>query len=210
MNWFQRYGIPGAYGCGMSLIWFSAFYHCRFTEMLADDRTVATLGAVLAGIFVPVGYFVSLLGQILYHLIPGLGLDTQARRLAGIRFPRWRDRWLEYRQEAISVYQVVTTSAFPLDHIKWLLGWMGRRMDMVVINTSIVLATPIALIAILSLGPIFGFRIQVDRGWCLLGALLSIVVLILTVGSLLILRKQLVDIEAHVLSRITEGRVDSL
>lgn len=207
MGWFQRYGIPGAYFCGLSIMWFAALYHCQFTEIVNSEHYVKIIAGVLAGSFLPGGYLLSVIGQIVYHCVPGFGIDTRARRVARIQFEAWPDRWLEYRQEAITVYQIITTTAFSLDQIKWLLEWMSRRMDMIVINTSLVLATIVTPFGIWLFPKIFGLSAQISQQWFLFVCVVSGIVFVTSSLSWVVLTKQLVRVETKVLSRMAESRL---
>jgi hypothetical protein len=207
MNWFERYGIPGAYFCGISLIWFGAFYHCQFAGMLGNQLTIAIVGGVLAGVFLPLGYLLSTTGQILYHRCPGWGIDTQAREQAGIHLEPSSRR--EEVQEAVTVHQVMTTTAFSLEQISWLLHWMSKRMDMVVMNMSLCFAT-IASLVLVSLSLRLFFCWQVDLRWLAFAAILSICVFAISLWSRKILIRQLVRVEAPVLRRMAESRADPL
>lgn len=207
MGWFQRYGIPGAYFCGLVILWFGALYHCQFSELIKSEHQVKIAAGILAASFLSVGYLVSVLGQILYHLIPGIGIDTRARKRASIRFRTWFDRWLEYRQEAITVFQIMTTTSFSLDQIKWLLEWMSKRMDMIVINSSLILATVLAPITVWWLPTIFGLKVQWDRQWLILGCIVSIIVFTLSIFSWWVLTCQLVRVEKEAFKKMIESRV---
>lgn len=207
MGWFQRYGIGGTYFCGLCVVRFAGLYHCQFSEIITCDLKLKIAAGVLAGSFLPVGYLVSVFGQIVYHLIPGIGIDTRARRCAGIRFHcSWASNWLEYIQEAITVHQIMTTTAFSLNKMKWLLQWMSKRMDMIVINLSIVLGTIIAPLAVWLFPKFFGLNSKIDPQWVLFASIVSAIVLVLSSVSWGILTSQLVRVETEVLRRMVESR----
>ena len=208
MGWFQRYGIPGAYFCGLSIIWLAAFYPCQFGELIKCELSFKIAAGVLAGSFLPIGYLLSVIGQIFYHIIPGLGIDTRARRRAHVRLQSLFSRWLEYRQEAITVHQIMTTTAFSLDQIKWLLELMSKRMDMIVINSSLILATIVAPLVVGLFPKIYGLNVQIDPQWRLLACIVSVSVFIVSSVSWGILTSQQVRVMAEVLKLMAESRGD--
>jgi hypothetical protein len=206
VGWFQRYGIPGAYFCGLSIAWFASFYHCQFRELIKCELTVKIIAGVLAGSFLPIGYLFSVGGQILYHVVPGIGIDTRARKRARVRFQSWSSRWLEYRQEAITVHQIMSTTDFSLDQIKWLLEWMSKRMDMVVINSSLILASITAPLAVWLFPKIFGLGVQIYPQWFLLTSIVSVGVFIVSLISWLILTDQQVKVLSEALKFMAEPK----
>jgi uncharacterized membrane protein len=205
MNWFQRYGIPGAYFCGLSIVWFAAFYHCHFRELIKSELTVKIFAGVLAGSFLPVGYLLSVIGQIFYHVVPGIGIDTRARARAQIKFDP--PACYEWQQEAITVYQIITTTAFSLDQIKWLLEWMSKRMDMVVINSSLILALITAPLAAWLFPQLFGVNVQIYPQWFLLSSIISVCVFIVSSITWLILTEQQVKVLSEALKFMAESRI---
>ena len=71
MDWFKRYGIPGAYFLAILLAWLYAMYTCWPFDLGLED-----LAKVMAFMFLPVGYLLSILGQLRYHWAPKGGLHT--------------------------------------------------------------------------------------------------------------------------------------
>lgn len=82
MNWFQRYGIPGAYFIGLSMAWAHAFYSCMFQRIFnkVDGTELILLAAI---IFIPIGYVISVFQQWIYLKCKCLGMHR-----AGINLPR--------------------------------------------------------------------------------------------------------------------------
>jgi hypothetical protein len=208
MGWFQRYGIPGTVFCGFFLIWVGAFWYCEFDKISDDPDALKMVGVLIAAFFLPIGYFISVIGQIIYHWVPGIGIDTRARRRERIQFGSWADRWLEWRQESITVYQIMSTTAFSLDQIKWLLEWMSKRMDMIVINSSLILATVLAFCGALVFPCILGWDWQFHLRLFVFGWIVSVIIIVVCVISWFILTSQLVRVEALVFKRMADGRKD--
>ena len=61
MDWFKRYGIPGAYSMGLTLVWLIILYPCRID--LSDKDTLKIVGGIFAGGFLPFGYLMCMVGQ---------------------------------------------------------------------------------------------------------------------------------------------------
>ena len=68
MNWFQRYGIPGAYFVALTAAWL--FVLSPQTRAVVDgDHTAALVGLAVL-VFLPIGYVISVLGQVIYLRLP--------------------------------------------------------------------------------------------------------------------------------------------
>jgi hypothetical protein len=101
MNWFQRYGIPGAYFWALMILWIGTFYHDNINIEILKSDTGKTIAGIIAGSFIPIGYLISVIVQFLYLTIPGIGIDTRARKKAKIKFQCHSN--LEWKQEVFSV-----------------------------------------------------------------------------------------------------------
>lgn len=66
MDWFKRYGIPGAYSMGLTLVWLIILYPCRID--LREEATLKIVVGIFAGGFLPFGYLMFLVGQVWYFL----------------------------------------------------------------------------------------------------------------------------------------------
>lgn len=64
MDWFKRYGIPGAYSMGLTLVWLIILYPYRIN--LSEENTLKIAGGIFAGGFLPFGYLMCMVGQGCY------------------------------------------------------------------------------------------------------------------------------------------------
>jgi len=142
MNWFQRYGIPGAYFLGLIIAWIWAIYPCLLT-----DTFLPHIGVVVVIFFLPVGYIISVFQQWLYLKIPQLGIHGKAKKEANFQF-RPDDIDDEPSIEAYSLLLAVWDKKMKLEQHKWIQDWIRRRMDVIAINFSFIIATVLAPIIV--------------------------------------------------------------
>ena len=131
MDWFQRYGIPGAVFWSFLILWIGAFHNCVIPKTICptDIEKAKIIAAIAAGTFLPIGYLMAVIGQLVYHLAPGLGMDTRVRKGTFCAFLRsffrldklwsylavgksktpesFHDSWKEWKQEAYSVNLII-------------------------------------------------------------------------------------------------------
>lgn len=133
MNWFQRYGIPGSCFWGLSTLWFAAFYHLEFENIINSDEVfeiAKIIGGIMVASFLPIGYLISIFQQAIYLIIPFIGPHTTAiRRFENIfgfhenYQQRWeRRQWkLEWNLEALTLISTVAaTDRLKLDDQKFI------------------------------------------------------------------------------------------
>lgn len=65
MDWFKRYGIPGAYSVGLTILWLIILYPCRID--LSEENTLKIMGGIFAGGFLPFGYLMCMVGEGYYY-----------------------------------------------------------------------------------------------------------------------------------------------
>ncbi len=160
MNWFQRYGIPGAVFWGFLILWIGAFHYCVINDAISDTEKAKVIAAIAAGTFLPIGYLMALIGQLIYHLFPGIGIDTRVRKSEKKSFwsRLWmfvrvdkseinkplHESWREWKQEVYSFNQIILRlykdKNLGVEGTRFICGWMSKRMDMVVINLASILA----------------------------------------------------------------------
>jgi hypothetical protein len=158
-----------------------------------NSSTGKVVGAVIAASFLPIGYLICVIGQIIYHWVPGIGVDTRARRSAQVRFEQ--DSMLEWKQETFTIFQITTTKAFTFDQMRFTLEWMSRRMDMVVINGAIILASILAFWSASVFPWVLGEHSQFHLGWFVFASAISVIVFGVSVFSWWTLTSQLVKVE---------------
>ena len=64
MDWFKRYGIPGAYFWGFLILWIWVLYDCKIDNIINNDAVMKVVIAGIIGSFLPIGYLISIFGQI--------------------------------------------------------------------------------------------------------------------------------------------------
>jgi len=202
MNWFQRYGIPGVYFWGILIIWSGAFWHCNFDTMIEGD-TLKTIGGVVVISFVPVGYLVTTVGQIIYLIFPCIGVDTRARARRRANVSLRRDSILEYEQEVQSLVPVMEAKADDLEKHRFIQEWMRKRMDVAAISGSLLVATVVAFYSILLFPWILGWNWQFDLRRFVFASIVTGIVTVISLITWLVLTSQLVRVEAEVFRRLS-------
>jgi len=208
MNWFQRYGIPGAVFWIFLILWIGAFHNCVIPDAICstDIEKAKIIAGIAAGTFLPIGYLLSVIGQLIYHLCPNFGIDTKARRTKATETIEDSSiSNLEWKQEMCSVCKTISylqkskkqngNNRLELDDIKFVLEWMSKRMDMIVINLILILAVLVAFLLPVILGLLGFLPWNLNWEWIGLAFLISAFVAFLCACSHNILRKQLVKIE---------------
>ncbi|MGD1041498.1 MAG: hypothetical protein ABR913_00375 [Sedimentisphaerales bacterium] len=185
MNWFQRYGIPGAHFYFVLLAGLYAIYPCKVANL--DMRALATFAVS----FLPVGYLISVLGQWLYISSKKYGLHTQAARICRIQLA---ENMTEADLEALSCFGVAKDLPRLKAHL-FIQDWLRKRMDVVAINYYIQIATGLGVVMAILLG--YGIWGSAWQPKCfLIVSLLIIYVLIFCVTYLCnsIVEKQIVKV----------------
>lgn len=209
MNWFQRYGIPGAVFWGFLIMWVGAFHNCAIKDAVSDTEMAKVIAAIAAGTFLPIGYLISVIGQLIYHVAPGIGIDTRARTTGTLKIPEsFKQSNREWQQEMASVQDTILylkagkqtkkKAVLDVNDIRHVSEWMSKRMGMLVINLALILAV---IVAILLSGLLTIFSSwQFDGQWFLFACILSLVLWTICGFSWWILSKQLVGVSQTMLS----------
>ncbi|MBI4267762.1 MAG: hypothetical protein HY662_03150 [Chloroflexi bacterium] len=154
MNWFERYGIPGAYFVALMVGWSFVFYQ----EDLRHMQSLATvLTALIAVSFLPIGYVLSVTSQWAY--LRWFGLHRQALRqaLGGDNFIRFRNEseanaprdeaTVEARTLLLTVLGSISAgNVISMESHQYIRNWIARRMDVQAINQSLILANVLGFI----------------------------------------------------------------
>ena len=155
MNWFERYGIPGLYCVSLIAGWIWAI-----SPQVESLDSQPGLWALLVAISLPLGYVISILGQWCYlqWAWPRIGLHREAmireyrveRRLIAKSGENAEASDDEAIIEARTLLLTSRPSTLERDHSvdvqSFIRNWIARRMDVIAINQSIIVATIIALI----------------------------------------------------------------
>lgn len=151
MNWFQRYGIPGAYFVGLGLVWAYAFYDKMSFEQIKIFFAIATIT------FLPTGYIISVLSQWIYLSIKSCGIHKKALNKAKKKF-RFNFSYFDLpgnpKDEAmIEAYSTILVTfkgkelGLNFKEEDW--TWIKKRMDILAINLSLIVATILAFLSAL-------------------------------------------------------------
>ncbi len=194
MNWFQRYGIPGAYFVVLLVTGLYALYPGIVQFW---DRQTAVGLALLA--FLPVGYVISIFIQ--WRYLVGFGTHRAAMdrlRIPGLGFPDDPTAANEGIIEARTLLLVTLhTNAIPLDAHKFIRDWNARRYDVIAINRSIIAANILAF-AVFVLAFFFS---GIDWRWPWVFAPLIVSVILIMWLDNRILRNQIIEVIAGVYRR---------
>jgi len=176
MDWFRRYGIPGAYCMGLTLVWLMILYPCRVN--LSDKDTATIIGVIFTVGFLPFGYLMCLTGQWLYILSclilsryggHSIGIHIAEEDFQNNSIPVRIDKWAEWAEggisragrrlrliyrfygreivlEACSVLQTVSRKDFDLKGDEHVQEWIRKRHDIVVMNQAIMAGTIVCTI----------------------------------------------------------------
>lgn len=210
MNWFERYGIPGAYFVGLMAFWVRTSYPDLLKNWVGlDPQWLLALAAIT---FLPIGYVISILGQVVYlnwrrwltrlrlHCLVGwLGFHGAA--LDVFRVSRSDKRDERTLDEAINEARTLLLTASTNDPLgvhthRYIRDWIARRMDVVAISASIIWASVLAIIFAIIFLALLGVPHHLLFGLSGVITLLIVVVLvgIVMVCSIIVLRRQIIEV----------------
>jgi len=188
MDWFKRYGIPGAYSMGLTLVWLVILYPCRID--LSEENTLKIVGGIFVGGFLPFGYLMFIVGQGWYFLwccSNKFGRHARARLIAETSNskidPVDISDWATWAEEGInnakmlipplinSQRETVLSACSTLEAVsgegkldlgqeKFMQEWIRKRTDIVVINQAIMAGTIVCTFVVLCLGFLPDWSIQ--------------------------------------------------
>src|SRR3990167_7789047 len=151
MNWFERYGIPGAYFIGLMAGWIYVFCPNLLKHHAWPDPQWL-LG--LAITFLPIGYVISIFSQFVYlkwrrwfacypRLRICLGFHGAAHDK--LRVPGSKLTQDEKNEEILEARTLILTASrngvLTVEAHRYIRDWIARRMDVVAIDQSIFWAT---------------------------------------------------------------------
>jgi len=193
MRWFQRYGIPGGYFLLVLTLWMLVFYPCRITE-IKNDGGINLVG-ITAISFIPIGYCLSVLAQLLYLKIPKIGIVGTAIKESEVFNEESKNNFKkEDLAEVHSLIYVIENGKNKIGQQNILQQWVANRNDILTINFSLLLAT-ITVPFLAYFGPeiLFGWNDQSNtKGGLFLGSI-SVALCVLFILSYKKLRRQNVE-----------------
>jgi hypothetical protein len=135
VDWFKRYGIPGIYFVGLVVGWMYALYCCWPFNLTVEE--VLKLGAFIS---LPSGYILSVLSQYLYLQFKIFGLHRKAAKRLDILLEKY-----EYELEGMCCIAVSRLNkGNDLESQKFIQDWIRKRMDVLAINSTMIIATCLA------------------------------------------------------------------
>ena len=191
MNWFERYGIPGAYFVGLMAAWVYALYPDILRHQVCHNSPWLIGLAAIA--FLPIGYIISILGQLLYLNCRCLGVHRAAARRAKVF------KGLDYEPslEAKSLLLSALRTEIPVNTHLYMRDWISRRADVMSINGSLIIATVLAPIFAICVLLCLRLSFTCTCTVCILTSV-SVGVLILLCCSYCVLRKQVIQVITRV------------
>jgi hypothetical protein len=161
MDWFKRYGIPGIYFVGLVVGWMYALYCCWPFNLTVEE--VLKLGAFIS---LPSGYILSVLSQYSYLQFKIFGLHRKAAKKIGILLDKY-----EYELEGMCCIAVSRLNGSDLESQKFIQDWIRKRMDVLAINSTMIIATCLApfVARLIGWGLSGGLQIEKYLGFCFFG-----------------------------------------
>lgn len=174
MNWFQRYGIPGASFWGFLLLWIWCLYDHTFTT-----EGLQAMLAVAVVFFLPIGFFLSICHQVFYLWL-GLGTDSKAMKQSKVflednipdREYKCEVETLLWLQQNSSKQPCADKAKTFLEQGEWIWKWSQKRSDVMAISGGVIWAVAAAILTSFIIWPWAGWCLQTD-GRVLLVLLLS-------------------------------------
>jgi hypothetical protein len=150
MGWFQRYGVPGGLFLVLAMAWASVLYDFARAAPGLPDKTLIAAAAAIS--FVPIGFVLSTLGLFVYLKCGGVHQEA-LKKLKGQA--GWEAQLLslfpeqcraEPKLEVLSTLLVVD-GILSLEMERFARDWVSRRMDVIAICRSVMIATLVAPVA---------------------------------------------------------------
>ena len=154
MDWFKRYGIPGAYFIALSGLWSFALHPCLVKELI-DEKNVNLLIAGVGLFFVPIGYLICIFEQFIYlrWRWPRIGIIGRAMLSSGkftkIDFKKEKEFFLEAESCIWAIKDSNSNVGIDLERQKFIQAWLRGRNDILTINGSLIVETILVTIGFL-------------------------------------------------------------
>lgn len=148
MNWFQRYGIPGAYFEGMAILLLIIYY-----PSLCNENDLKLIGGVFTASFLPIGYILTMFSQCMYWLRTLLfdkGPHIRSSNKAQVSL---KGATSEIKAAAYSTLNVFVPrlNKYDKDRIerhRFVQEWITKRVDVIVMNETMICGTIFLLLLI--------------------------------------------------------------
>jgi len=200
MNWFQRYGIPGAYFYVLTLAWIAVCYPCKFNFIKENIENLVVLVIIT---FLPIGYILTIFQMLLYFIIPKLGIHRVAIKKAGLDSTKWKP---ETYFEAITHIHSINYAEkdIKLKKVKFMQDWIRKRMDILTINFTLFIATIVSPFLIGAIGlKCFLKWVPHCKNYCGI-VIFSVFVIIFCSITYFMMRRSIIIVLVDYLKRIKE------
>jgi hypothetical protein len=156
MNWFERYSIPGGYFIIHTLFWLYLInskilllFCCNFPQ----EIIIALIGVSI----LPIGYIITIFQQVLYFIIPFMGLIRAAKKCLDPKRQGKYGSISEIIKKTVhepeleahySFHLVFGLDPTKLDKLKYFQEWSRKRMNVMAMSLSIIIATIISIVLV--------------------------------------------------------------
>jgi hypothetical protein len=158
MNWFERYGIPGAYFVLLcATLGLSAFWPDLVKNWTEARQGLAGGVAVGLAASIPIGYVLAIISQCLYY--------TPLHSIWHVHVPAWRWAWCnrtvrlpneteppcsEWRIEAdttfVARWKYEYLGSDGLQRSRFMQEWFAKRFDVMAMNSAMIFGTVLAVV----------------------------------------------------------------
>lgn len=199
MNWFQRYGIPGAYFYGLLFYIYYILYPCNINQLNHD-----LLGPFCLLTFLPIGYLFSILQQYIYYSNNFFGIHRKAAIKSKVKFQLFESYNNDESSTEVCAILYLTGVVGPLKDKKEFIQnmivrqeWCRRRMDVMSINLSLFLSSLLSLgllLLLIILSKIFYWSTQIHPLNLIVFIVIVVAIMLLLILSYRKLEKQVIDV----------------
>lgn len=205
MNWFQRYGIPGAYFVALIATW----AYLSYPQIMQCYNPSVLVALIVIG-FLPIGYIISVVEQLIYlswrryltrwrNLRGWLGVHGAAMDRLKVAFLGFRgDEPIQDEAiiEARTLLLTALADGIPVSTHRYVRDWIARRADVSAINLSLIVANVFAIFVALT-------ALCISGKWLPPVILLAFCILVISVMvcSIRVLRRQIVEVISGIYRR---------
>lgn len=199
MNWFQRYGIPGASFWSFLLLLIAAFYRDEFS-----NEKLEIVGLIAVITFLPIGYFIFLTQQLVYYSFARItkwGSISRAMELSkAVDFNDKKPRWeLDFEIEEClmiaNLHKKDNDGNSYIEKFNVISDWTRKRTDVSAINFSVILAILSSwFVAIILLPQCFNLSYQCNCPLLITACVASFILIIICFISAYCMHYQVIEV----------------
>lgn len=201
MNWFQRYGIPGASFWLFTLLLIPAFYECKM-----NDEMLKIIGPVALLTFLPLGYFIFIFQQLFHYWNSNntkqgtISKSMELSRVIGGDIPT--DELDAEIQECLMIANQVTEKQKVNDGtekyknpFEIIANWARKRRDVEAINKTIIFAIISSWLAVFIIPYLcFNWSFQCSCPMIFAAIMFSAFIIVICVKSTRNMRHQVIEV----------------